>query len=174
MKLALTLAGIATSLAFAAPASAAETAPATTTGVGPWEPAPSAPWTQPAGARCDFPVHGEPVVDHVEKRLLATAADGTKVVEYRGALVVRLTDTDTGASYDADASGHAVIEIHPDRSQRWYVAGPVLVGFAADSGTLARGFYTLDGLYTLDIAADGYKSLTLYAGSADALCPRIG
>ncbi|MEU0220461.1 hypothetical protein ABZ281_37760 [Streptomyces sp. NPDC006265] len=71
-----------------------------------WEPAPSAPWDVGAGVRCDFSVHGEPVVDEVEQRVLNTHPDGSvRRVAYRGDLVVRVTNTATGASHDADVSG---------------------------------------------------------------------
>jgi hypothetical protein len=157
-----------TLLAPAAPASAA------TTPSGGWEPAPSAPWDVPAGARCDFPVHGEPVVDEVERRVLETYADGTvKRAAYAGDLVVRVTNTDTGKSYDADAGGSAVVEYRPDRSQHWAVLGPVLVGVAENGGTLARGLYIVDGAYTLDISSTGYRTVSLAHGSTDDLCARI-
>ncbi|WP_199549162.1 hypothetical protein [Streptomyces sp. N35] len=152
---------------------AAATLLALTAGGG-WVPAPSAPWDTPAGARCDFAVHGEPVVDEVVKRVLATHPDGSaRTVAYKGDLVVRVGNTGTGASYDADASGSALITYGTDGSQHWKVAGPVLVGFAENGGTLPRGLYIIDGLYGLDISPTGYKSLTMYDGSVDALCERI-
>ncbi|MEV7108825.1 hypothetical protein [Streptomyces atroolivaceus] len=36
-----------------------------------WEPSPAPPYDLPAGARCDVPVHTEPVVDEVVQRVLA-------------------------------------------------------------------------------------------------------
>ncbi|NEC24276.1 hypothetical protein [Streptomyces parvus] len=56
-----------------APTTAAPSA--TTQGSG-WEPAPSAPWDVPAGQRCAFPVHGEPIVDEVVRRELPPPAEG--------------------------------------------------------------------------------------------------
>ncbi|MEV5973931.1 hypothetical protein [Streptomyces sp. NPDC051921] len=153
-------------LATAAPAAAQDP-------VGGWEPAPSPAWSYPAGARCDFAVRGAPVVDEVVKRTVATYADGTKVVEYKGDLVVRVVNSATGASYDADASGRALVEVRPDRSQRWYVAGPILAGFGEGGGNVARGLYTVDGIYTLDVSPTGYKTLTMLSGSTDALCDKI-
>ncbi|MGW1880918.1 hypothetical protein [Streptomyces sp. NPDC001970] len=152
-------------------------APAAATTLTPpgWEPAPSAPWNVPAGARCDFPVHGEPVVDEVVRRVLERRPDGSaKRVAYKGDLVVRVTNTDTGAFYDADASGTAVVEYRVDGSQRWAVLGPVLVGFREGGGTLARGLYIIDGAYTMEISATGYKSVTMAHGTTDDLCARIG
>nr|WP_281404294.1 hypothetical protein [Streptomyces roseirectus] len=143
---------------------AAESAVRTGTG---WEPAPSAPWDVPAGARCDFPVHGEPVVDKVVKRVL----DANRTF-YTGELVVRVTNTETGAFYDADASGSALVELRADGGQLWTVRGPVLVGVGA--GNLPRGLYIVDGAFTLDVSSTGYRTVTLVRGTTDDLCARIG
>ncbi|MGY0056300.1 hypothetical protein ACWY4P_07040 [Streptomyces sp. LZ34] len=153
----------------ATPASATSTSP----GRG-WEPAPQAPFDTAAGVRCDFPVHGEPVVDEVVRRVLDTYPDGTpKRVQYKGDLIVRVTNTDTGAFYDADAGGRAIVDYRTDGSQLWSVLGPVLFGFGENGGTLARGLYIVDGVYTADISAAGYKTLTMSHGTTDALCARI-
>ncbi|MET9678810.1 hypothetical protein [Streptomyces coeruleorubidus] len=139
-----------------------------------WEPAPSAPWDVGAGVRCDFPVHGEPVVDEVVRQVLSTYPDGSvRRVAYKGDLVVRVTNTETGASYDADASGSAVVEHRPDGSQLWAVHGPVLVGVGQDQGSLPRGLYLVDGVYTMEISPTGYKSVRLLHGTTDDLCSRI-
>ncbi|MFJ8749416.1 hypothetical protein ACIREO_08785 [Streptomyces sp. NPDC102441] len=140
-----------------------------------WEPAPTPPYDLPAGARCDVPVHTEPVVDEVVQRVLARRADGSPSrIAYRGDLVVRVTNTDTGAFHDADVSGSAIVDHHADGSQKWHVIGPVLAGVGENAGNLARGLYVLDGVYTMDISATGYKSVHLVHGSADDLCSRIG
>ncbi|MER5735984.1 hypothetical protein ABT117_09940 [Streptomyces sp. NPDC002262] len=157
---------LAAPLVTAAPASAA-VAP------GPWEPAPSPSWSYPAGARCDVAVHGGPVVDEVVRRTLATYEDGTRVVEYKGTLVVRVTNSATGASHDADASGRAVVVVRPDRSQSWYVTGPILAGFGEGGGNVVRGLYTVDGTYTLEVSATGYKTLGLLHGSVEPLCDKV-
>lgn len=160
-------------LAAAGPASAA--GPVGASSGSPWTPAPSAPWDVATGARCDFAVHGEPVVDEVVRRVLETSPDGAeKTVAYKGELVVRITNQDTGASYDADAGGAAVVEYRADGSQFWTVDGPVLVGVAENGGTLPRGLYLVDGTYTMNISATGYKTLVTEHATVDALCPRIG
>ncbi|MFJ8884510.1 hypothetical protein ACIRJR_14045 [Streptomyces sp. NPDC102402] len=152
------------------------TAPASASSVpGGWEPAPTPPYDVPAGARCDVPVHTEPVVDEVVQRVLERRPDGSPSrVAYRGDLVVRVTNTDSGAFYDADVSGSAIVDHHADGSQKWYVVGPVLAGVGENAGNLARGLYVLDGVYTMDISATGYKSVHLVRGSADDVCARIG
>ncbi|MFI8826031.1 hypothetical protein [Streptomyces sp. NPDC053431] len=153
-------------LATAAPAGAQDP-------VGDWTPAPSPAWAYPAGARCDFAVQGSPVVDEVVRRTVATYPDGTRVVEYKGDLVVRVVNSATGASYDADASGRALVETRPDRSQRWYVVGPILAGFGEGGGNVGRGLYTVDGAFTLDVSPTGFKTLTLLYGSTESLCDKV-
>lgn len=159
----------ATTLMCAAPASATET------GAGPgWKPAPSAPWDVAAGVRCDFPIHGEPVVDEVVQRVLSTHPDGSpKHVAYKGDLVVRVTNKKTGAAYDADVSGSALVDHRTDGSQFWSVLGPVLVGVGEDAGNLDRGLYVVDGVYTMDISSSGYKTVTMAHGSTTDICERI-
>jgi hypothetical protein len=137
-----------------------------------WEPAPSAPWDVAAGLRCDFAIHGEPVVDEVEQHVLARHPDGSlKRVAYEGDLVVRVTNEDSGAFYDADASGSAIVDYRSDGSQFWSILGPVLVGMG--DGNLDRGMYIIDGVYTLTISASGHKTVTMAHGSTTDICERI-
>ncbi|MGW7442999.1 hypothetical protein [Kitasatospora sp. NPDC054795] len=155
--------------------SAAADPAGTVTGRGGWEPWPSPVFDLPAGSRCDFPVHMEAVVDEVQRRVLEFAPDGTTVrrAAFRGALVLRLTNTTTGASYDADAGGRSVVDYRPDTSQTWHARGPILLGVGAGAGNLPRDLYTVDGVYTIDISATGYRTLTLEHGSAEPLCAKI-
>ena len=137
-----------------------------------WEPAPSAPWDVAAGLRCDFAIHGEPVVDEVVQRVLARYPDGSpKSVAYKGDLVVRVTNKASDAFYDADASGSAIVEYRTDGSQFWSVLGPVLVGVG--EGNLDRGLYIVDGVYTLTISASGHKTVTMAHGSTTDICEQI-
>ncbi|MFB7931599.1 hypothetical protein ACFC4C_21095 [Streptomyces sp. NPDC056039] len=169
-RTALAMLTLAAALLGTQPATAATAA----TEAGGWEPAPSTPWDVAAGVRCDFPVHGEPVVDEVVRRVLSTHPDGSaRRVAYKGDLVIRVTNTESGAAHDADASGSAVVEYRPDGSQLWAVRGPVLVGVGEGQGTLPRGLYIVDGVYGMDISATGYKAVHLVRGTTDDLCARI-
>jgi hypothetical protein len=165
-------------LLMAAPASAASTTAtsnnATAAASGGWVPAPSAPYDQPAGARCDFPIHVQPIIDQVQMKVLATYPDGSSQSElYTGALILRVTNTNTGAFFDADASGTAVITYGTDGSMTWYVIGPVLIGFRPDSGTLPRGLWVINGLFQLAFSPTGIKTLTMVTGTTDNVCNHI-
>ncbi|MFF8846027.1 hypothetical protein ACF08N_25475 [Streptomyces sp. NPDC015127] len=166
----LALTALATVSVGAPPASAASVS----TDRAAWEPAPSAPWDVAAGVRCDVAVQGEPIVDEVVRRVTARHPDGSpKQVAYKGDLVVRVTNTVSGAFYDADVSGSALVDHRTDGSQFWTVRGPVLVGVGEGRGNLPRGLYVVDGVYTMDISADGYKSVNLAHGSLTDICDRI-
>jgi hypothetical protein len=142
---------------------------------GGWTPAPTPPFDRAAGVLCDFPIHAEPVVDHVVTKVLESYPDGTiKRDAFKGALIVRVTNTLNGHYYDADASGSAVVDHATDGKQTWYVAGPVLAGFRDGAGNLPRGLYVIDGLYRLVITADGHLTLTIARGQTDNVCDRIG
>lgn len=167
-RTALALTALATTLLGpAAVASAAETAPG-------WEPAPSPPFDLAAGVRCDFPVHGEPLVDEVVGRIVERHPDGSpKRVAYKGDLVVRVTHTGTGDLYDADVSGTALVDHRTDGSQFWSVLGPVLVGVGEGGGNMPRSLYVVDGLYTMDISATGHKTVTMVHGTRTDICEQI-
>ncbi|MEU6956610.1 hypothetical protein [Streptomyces sp. NPDC045714] len=152
------------------PATAAPTATASQ-GSG-WEPAPSAPWDVAAGERCAFPLHGEPIVDEVVRRELPPPAEGVTRSAYKGDLVVRVTNKETGARYDADVSGSALVDAYATGAQFWRVVGPVLVGVG--EGSLARGMYVVDGVYTIGISATGAKTVTGPVVATDSICDRIG
>lgn len=139
-----------------------------------WTPAPSQPYDQPAGARCDFALHVQPIHDEVRFKVLATNPDGSSKLElYTGALVLRITNADTGASVDADASGTALIEYGADGSMTWYVVGPVLIGFKEGGGTLPRGLWVIDGVFRLSFSSTGFKTLTMVSGHTENVCDRL-
>jgi hypothetical protein len=142
---------------------------------GGWVPAPSAPFDLPAGARCDFAVHSEPIVDEVRTRVLATYPDGSiKREAYVGDLVVRITNTETGASVDVDLSGSAMVERRPGgtltTNSTWYVVGPAMFGFREGGGDHPRGLWVFDGLYTVAFDANAVKTVTVYHGTERNVC----
>lgn len=145
--------------------------PATGSG---WVPAPSPPADRAAGVLCDFALHAEPIVDEVMTKTLSTYPDGTPHRGlYAGRLVVRVTNVETGAYYDADASGDALYVRAPDGTVTWYAVGPALVGFQEGQGNLPRGFYLLDGVYRLTFTPDGHRRLTTVHGTQENICRRL-
>ncbi|MFJ6804786.1 hypothetical protein ACIQRK_01880 [Streptomyces anulatus] len=151
-----------------AAAAAPDTAPPRGSG---WEPAPSAPWDVAAGERCAFALHGEPIVDEVVRRELPPPAEGATRSAYKGDLVVRVTNKETGAHYDADVSGSAVVDVYASGAQIWRVVGPVLV--SVGDGNLGKGMYVVDGVYTIGISSTGSKTVTGPVVATDSVCDRI-
>jgi DNA-binding SARP family transcriptional activator len=140
-----------------------------------WEPVPSAPFDQAAGVTCDFPVHGEPVVDRVMKMVLEKYPDGSAKREmYTGALILRVTNKTTGASIEVDISGSGVADYKPGGSLGNNVTmrahGPILLGMREGLGNLPRGLYVPNGIYTLRISKTGYRTVKFTVGGADPIC----
>ncbi|WP_155368350.1 hypothetical protein [Catellatospora vulcania] len=154
-------------LAGAAPAQAAEGSGAH----GGWVPAPQAGFEQPAGARCDFAIRAQPVLDEVRKLVLDTYADGKPKRElYAGDLLVDYINLETGKSTRVDASGTALIDYGADGSMTWYVVGPAIFGFRVDGGNLARGMWLIDGVYTIAFTPTYYKTVTMVHGTSHNIC----
>ncbi|MER7441689.1 hypothetical protein [Micromonospora avicenniae] len=144
-------------------------------GHGGWVPAPQEAFEQPAGARCDFAVRVQPVVDEVRKLVLAEYPDGSPRRElYTGRLVDEVTNLDTGAVTRVDASGTSLVEYAPDGSMTWYVTGPVLLGFRENAGSLPRGIWIVDGVYVVEFDPTYvYKTITLVHGSTHNVCTDV-
>lgn len=140
-----------------------------------WEPVPSAPFDQVAGDTCDFPIHGEPIVDRVVKMVLQKYPDGSAKREiYAGALIFRVTNQTTGKSIEVDISGTGVADYKPGgsftRNVTMHVYGPILMGMHEGLGNLPRGMYVPNGIYTLRISKTGYRTVTFTVGGADNIC----
>jgi hypothetical protein len=147
---------------------------AMTTGAGGWEPAPTPPFDQAAGVTCDFPIHAAPVKDDVVTKVLQRYPDGSIHRDaFKGALIVRVTNQETGGHYDADASGSAVVDHAVDGAQTWYVIGPVLLGVREGQANSPRGLWVINGVYRLVIGPDGHRTLTMVSGSLDNVCDHL-
>lgn len=97
-----------------------------------WTRAPQGPFTAPAGELCPFTMSGVSLVDEVVFKTIATFPDGSpKEQIYKGALVVRFTNDDTGAYVDRDLGSSALLSVGADGSQNWTVIGPAAWGFFA-------------------------------------------
>jgi hypothetical protein len=157
--------------ATAAPAAAA-TAPPTGAHIDGWQRVVTQPFTSPAGDLCPFELHSEPLVDQVYVRTTATFPDGSpQRQQYAGPLVVRLTNTATGAAIVRNLSGAAVVTYAADGSYDFRILGPAAVGFRAYRGdNLPTGFYVLRGVHVVHFAADGTRTLTVDRGGEENTC----
>ncbi|MGV9806413.1 hypothetical protein [Micromonospora chersina] len=162
------VAAIVATLPGTASAASGDTAP------GAWEPAPQAAFELPAGARCDFAVRVDPIVDEVRKLTLATYPDGSPERElFTGALTDRVTNLETGATSTADASGTALVVYGTDGSMTWYVTGPVLLGFRENGGSLPKGLWIVDGQFTVEFTPTFEKTITMLHGTTHNVCTDV-
>jgi hypothetical protein len=159
----IALAAVAALLGTAAPASAKAGSP--------WVPWPSAPFDLAAGAYCAFAVHGEPTVDKVRVKTIAEYPDGSPKRQLAtGALMFRMTNTETGASTIADAGGSAVFDLFPDGSRTWHVIGPVLAAFKDGASNIPRGVWTINGVYEINFSTTNFKTVTIFRGGVHDVC----
>ncbi|WP_181787453.1 hypothetical protein [Streptomyces phytophilus] len=125
-----------------------------------WRPVTYEPVDYPAGERCDFAFRTEPVHNEVVVKTVATYPDGSPKTElFKGALTVRVTNLETGATYDEDASGRGLARYAPDGAYTYYAVGPFLVGFEEGQGNLPRGEYVIDGVYTFTFDAADQRTV---------------
>jgi hypothetical protein len=171
------LAATAVFLGGAAPANASTAhthAVSPTTSRGGWVPEPIPPFDAAAGVLCDFPVHYDVLVNHVRTKVLKTYPDGTPKRQLAmGALLLNVSNTNTGASTVVDAGGSAVIDYGTDGSMLWHVIGPVIARLAEGTSNLPRGLYTIDGVYRIAFSPTGFKTITLTRGTIHNLCPDL-
>ncbi|XVU29286.1 hypothetical protein ACQPZJ_20120 [Actinoplanes sp. CA-054009] len=114
-------------------------------------------------------------MDEVVTKVLRRYPDGgVRWDAYKGALVVRVTDSGDGRSYDAEVSGSAVVEHAADGGETWNVVGPVLLGVRDGGGNIPRGLWVIDGVYRLEISAAGYRTVTMLRGHRYNVCDRLG
>lgn len=160
---AATAAALCLTAALAAPAASASGGEGDDAG---WRPVTYPPVDYPAGERCDFAFRTEPLLDEVMVKTVATYPDGSPETElYKGALIVRITNLDTGATYDADAGGRSIVRYGPDGGHVYYATGPFLLGFEEGQGNLPRGEYVVDGVYTVEITAADQRTVTWKEGT---------
>ena len=160
-------------LAAAIPASAAPAAAGGPPGNG-WFQVVETAFDRPAGVECAFPIHAEPTVNQVFGKTTRTYPDGTPAQQiFTGPLVFRVTNTDNGKYYDADASGSAVVDYATDTTQTWHVIGPILLNSRAGRTNLPLGLWVVNGIYRLVIDPTPHVTVTLVVGTEDNVCDHI-
>lgn len=159
----------------AAPPAARDDPASTTRAAGGWEPYRTAPFRLAGGTRCPFGLAGTPIRDRERIRTLARLPDGTPTVQQvAGPLVVRYTNTDTGATVRRDLTGRATVSYREDGSfTETLDHGTLAVGLAAtDPG--GPGFFVLTGTgFRLDVSAGGARTVFLGTGRVENLCTTL-
>jgi hypothetical protein len=160
------------------PASAApddDVGPAMAASHGGWTPVSIPPFDAAAGVLCAFPVHYDAIVNQARTKVVATYPDGSPKRELgTGALFLRLSNTDSGASTVVDTSDSVVIDYRPDGSRVMYTVGPVIALVREGTSNLARGIYAINGIARVEISPTGFKTITLVHADMHSVCPDLG
>jgi hypothetical protein len=140
-----------------------------------WSPYRTAPFTLQAGVRCSFGLSGTPVRDNERVRTPATFPDGAPhVQEFDGPLVVRYTNTGTGASVTRDLTGRALVIHRTDGGFREVLEfGRLAVGLAStDPG--GPSFFVLSGSgAVVTVRADGSRLLRPGGARVENICTTL-
>ncbi|HWL95791.1 MAG TPA: hypothetical protein VNP20_00515 [Nocardioidaceae bacterium] len=138
-----------------------------------WEPYRTQPFTSPAGQLCAFTLRADPVADEEMVATVARFPDGSPKIEaYKGRLVVRYTNVESGAATDKDLSGSAVVRYFEDGAYTMYMYGPVGMGFR-ETDRYPRGMYVLDGFHVVHTGADPAdrdREMLVDGGSEHDIC----
>ncbi|WBP90290.1 hypothetical protein [Kitasatospora cathayae] len=87
-----------------------------------WQPYHGQDYDAPAGTLCPFHLHITDLLDQEETKTVGRYPDGSpEKVLWRGPLILRYTNVDTGAQVDRDQSGRATEYRLPDGSTLWDV-----------------------------------------------------
>lgn len=129
--------------------------------------------TIPAGM-CDFEVTGEVLHDREFFKTVATYEDGSPRTQlWKGPLVMRFTNTETGVFVDRDVSGRQVKQLRPDGSlESITVETGHTVGGLAEGSSPGRGIWQVGGRHSSLVRHDDGTSTIFLGpkGTAENLC----
>ncbi len=130
-----------------------------------------APRNDAAGDPCLFPIRTTFPVDHVVGYFHHTADGSVDTAFYKGALVARIVNRESGRAITVNLSGDGVQRFAADGSSTLYGIGPYSVTLhpGDESGPELA---LVSGASALHIAADGRKSIR-YATRVQNLCDQL-
>jgi hypothetical protein len=132
------------------------------------------PFTEAAGLACDFPLHGEPLIDQEVVTTFPPDANGDVKQTITGRLVFELSNLDTGKSLVVNVSGPAFAVFHPDGSIRADFggrSGPI-VFFPTDIPPGPKAFIN-SGRVVVDITPTGQFILVSQSGHEEDVCTAL-
>ena len=139
-----------------------------------WVPYQQPDLTYEAGDVCAFAVFGKVVRDREFYRNVSFWEDGTARTQlWRGPLVMRWENMDTGKSVVRDQSGHAIVDYYPNADVRALTVQTGHFGAGLPAGSAPRkGLFYIGGRWSaLDVSPDGTHRLVMGpGGTAENLC----
>lgn len=159
----------------AAVATGVPSAQAATPGTpGGWLPYRTAPWTDAPGSVCTFGVTTAIVEDQEQFRTLATYPDGSpRLQEFRGPLVIRYTNTTSGASVKRDLSGYAWFHYEAGGGLEALVASHIAVTVPVGNTGFPPGEWVISGRSEVTIDSAGAIDVQLIHATAENLCTTL-
>lgn len=139
-----------------------------------WVPVTIPPFDAAAGVLCDFAVHYDVIVNHARTKVVATYPDGSPKRQLgTGALFLRLSNAETGASTVVDTSDSAVTHFRTDGSKVTTTVGPVIALVREGTSNLPRGIYSIKGIARVENSPTNFKTITLVHATIHSLCPDL-
>ena len=143
----------------------------------PWIPFESDDVTYAAGEGCDFEVSGEVLHDQEFFRTVAMYPDGSpRTQQFKGPLIMRFTNAETGESVERNAWGNAFERFRPDGSfESLTIEEGHFIGRIRAGNQPGPGVYYVTGSWSeLVRNSDGTSSLFLGPdGTAENLCDTL-
>jgi hypothetical protein len=139
-----------------------------------WLPYRTAPWTDAPGGVCAFGVTTAIVDDQEQYRTLATYPDGSpELQEFRGPLVIRYTNTSSGASVVRDLSGYAWFHYDADGGLEALVASHIAVTVPVGNTGFPPGEWVISGRSEVTLDSAGAINVRLIHATAENLCTTL-
>jgi hypothetical protein len=160
-----------TSIILAAAAAVSLAAPgATLASSGPARfPADNQPADFGAGQLCAFPVHVGIVLDHETISMWFDADNNPSHLLITGALVLAISNADSGRTIDVNVPGPVQIDLAPDGSSTWTFYGPSMIG-GMPAPLPGGGLYLNDGPVVMSDSAANEVTVLAQHGHATDLC----
>ena len=136
---------------------------------GSWEPTFQGPISVPAGVVCPFAVSAEPVHEDLAVRYHYDETGGVDAYQFKGPLVARITNLDTGASVVRSLSGVGTVTPHADGSYDAVFEGGLLL-FQRAGDTPSSELLLLTGRTELHGSPTGVKTVVSASGQSEDLC----
>ena len=136
------------------------------------EPGPSTTLQFRAGEVCEFPVSVETIVNQSLQKVFLDASGEPERIILTGQVILRLTNLETGASIDVNASGPALIIPHDDGSISLVGHGRGVQWFTP-ANEEGPALLLILGRATLDISATGEISNFTAVGTTQDLCAAL-
>ncbi|GAA1937326.1 hypothetical protein [Kitasatospora viridis] len=130
----------------------------------------------PAGTVCPFHLHIASLVDQEETKTVSRYPDGSpEKVLWRGPLILRYTNVDTGAHVDRDQSGRGTQYLLPDGGTLWVLPKSSHMSARIRPGNPyhAAGDYLFSGGVVLLVHADKQVQV-LAQHQVENLCDTLG